>query len=72
MNKIEIRGIFSDWTEVSPKRAREYIKIIKRGMTNLNDTDKNNYINTKRLRGITVEELENVQIETYNISRCSG
>ena len=60
MNKIEIRGIFSDWTEVNPQQAREYIKIIKRGMTNLSNTDKNKYINSKRLRGITVEELETV------------
>ena len=66
MNKIEIRGIFSDWTEVNPQQAREYIKIIKRGMTNLSNTDKNKYINSKRLRGITVEELENVQTERRN------
>jgi GrpB-like predicted nucleotidyltransferase (UPF0157 family) len=66
MKKIEIRGIFSDWTEVNPQQAREYIKIIKRGMTNLSNTDKNKYINSKRLRGITVEELENVQIERRN------
>lgn len=56
--KIEIRGIFTDWKEVTPERAREYVKILKRGITNLNDTDKNKYINSKRLRGTTVEELE--------------
>jgi intergrase/recombinase len=56
--KIEIRGMFTDWKEVTPKRAREYVKILKRGTTNLNDTDKNKYINSKRLRGTTVEELE--------------
>lgn len=58
--KIEIRGMFADWKGVSPERAREYVKILKRGITNLNDTDKNKYINSKRLRGTTVEELENV------------
>ena len=56
--KIEIRGMFTDWKEVNPERAREYVKILKRGITNLNDTDKNKYINSKRLRGTTVEELE--------------
>ncbi len=56
--KIEIRGMFTDWKEVKTKRAREYVKILKRGITNLNDTDKNKYINSKRLRGTTVEELE--------------
>ena len=50
--------MFTDWKEVKPKRAREYVKILKRGITNLNDTDKNKYINSKRLRGTTVEELE--------------
>lgn len=56
--KIEIRGMFTDWKEVNPKQAREYVKMLKRGITNLNDTDKNKYINSKRLRGTTVEELE--------------
>ena len=56
--KIEIRGVLTDWKEVTPKRAREYVKVLKRGITNLNDTDKNKYINSKRLRGTTVEELE--------------
>lgn len=56
--KIEIRGTFTGWKEVTPERAREYVKILKRGITNLNDTDKNKYINSKRLRGTTVEELE--------------
>ena len=36
----------------------EYVKMLKRGITNLNDADKNKYINSERLRGITVEELE--------------
>ena len=60
MGKIEIKGLFSDWIEVDPQQAREYVKMLKRGITNLNDTDKNNYINSKRLKGITVEELEKI------------
>jgi hypothetical protein len=58
MKKIEIRGILTDWKEVKPEQAMEYVKILKRGMTNLNDTEKNKYINSERLRGTTVEELE--------------
>ena len=46
--------------EVDPEKAREYVKLIRKGMINLSDAEKNEYINTKRLRGITVEELENV------------
>ena len=56
--KIEIRGMFTDWKEVNPEQAREYVKILKKGITNLNDTEKNKYINSKRLRGTTVEGLE--------------
>jgi len=56
--KIEIRGMFTDWKEVNPEQAREYVKTLKRRITNLNDTEKNKYINSKRLRGATVEELE--------------
>ena len=58
--KIEIKGLFSDWIEVDPQQAREYVKLLKRGITNLNDTDKNKYINSKRLKGITVGELEEI------------
>lgn len=56
--RIEIRGLFSDWVEVDAQQAREYVKVLKRGMTNLNDLEKDKYINEKRLRGITVEKLE--------------
>lgn len=56
--KIEIRGIYAGWKEVEPKRAMEYVKMLKRGMMNLNDTGKNKYINSERLMGTTVEELE--------------
>jgi len=58
--KIEIRGLFSDWVEVDAQQAREYVKVLKRGITNLNDTDKNKYINSRRLKGITVGELEKI------------
>ena len=58
MGKIEIKGLFSDWIEVDPQQARDYVKMLKRGITNLNDLDKNKYINSKRLRGTTVEGLE--------------
>ena len=55
--KIEIRGIFADWKEVELERALEYVKMLKRGMMTT-DKNKNEYINSKRLRGTTVEELE--------------
>ena len=58
MKKIEIRGVLTDWKEVNPEQAWEYVKLLKRGITILNDTEKNKYINSERLRGTTVEELE--------------
>ena len=58
MGKIEIKGLFSEWVEVDAQQARKYVEMLKRGMTNLNDTDKNKYINSERLKGITVGELE--------------
>ncbi|NLN03864.1 MAG: hypothetical protein GX166_03455 [Clostridiaceae bacterium] len=45
---IEIKGVFSDWKEVEPEKAREYVKLIRKGMINLSDAEKNE------------EELENV------------
>jgi len=57
MGKIEIKGLFSDWIEVDLQQARDYVKMLKRGITNLSDLDKNKYINEKRLKGITVEEI---------------
>ena len=68
MGKIEIKGLFSDWIEVDPQQAREYVKMLKRGITNLNDLDKNKYINEKRLKGITVEELEEYVKEVKNMN----
>ena len=59
--KIEIKGLFSDWVEVDAQRAKEYVKMLKRGITGLNDLDKNKYINEKRLKGITVEGLEAIE-----------
>ena len=58
MKKIEIRGVFTDWKEVKPEQAMDYVKVLKRGITNLSGTNKNKYINSERLRGTTVEELE--------------
>lgn len=55
---IAIKGIFGDWLEVDIPKAKEYVKKTKHGITNMREGEKNKYINSKRLKGITVEELE--------------
>ena len=55
---IAIKGIFGDWIDVDIPTAKEYVQNLKSKITNLNNTNKNKYINAKRLKGITVEELE--------------
>lgn len=53
---IEIRSFFGEWKEVTEERAMKFIKTLKSGMLTSN---KNEIINNRYLRGITVEELEN-------------
>ena len=54
---IEIKTFFNDWYEVNKEQAEAYIKQIMKGMTNLKEADKVKFVEEKRLRGITVEEL---------------
>jgi len=54
---IEIKTTFQDWKEVDAETARDFITSLKKRITNMPESKKNNYINENRLRGITVEEL---------------
>lgn len=54
---IEIKTFFTDWHEVSREYAEKYIRQAMSGMTNLKEADKVKFVEEKRLRGITVEEL---------------
>ena len=54
---IEIRGFFTDWHEVSKEQAREYVSDIMKRMTALKKSEQIEFIELKRLRGITVKEL---------------
>lgn len=56
---IEIKSLFSEWHEVDVEKAISYVNTIKKGMINIKENEKNEYINKKRLRGTTVEELLN-------------
>lgn len=56
--KIYIKGVFTEWQEVTPVQAFNYMKLIKPMFTAMNEEEKNKHVNKKRLKGITVEELE--------------
>ena len=55
---MEIKGIFGNWIKVDASKAKDYVKYLKHGMTNMAEHEKNDYINSNRLKGATVEELE--------------
>lgn len=54
---IEIKTFFKDWEEVSEEYARAYITCIMPKMTAMKEDEKIEWIESKRLRGITVKEL---------------
>ena len=53
---IEIRAFFGERKEVTEEQALKFVKTMKSGMTT---SKKNEVINSRHIRGITVEELEN-------------
>jgi len=56
--KIYIKGVFTEWQEVTPVQAFNYMQLIKPRFTAMNEEEKNKHVNKNRLKGITVEELE--------------
>jgi hypothetical protein len=54
---IEIKSRFNGWIEVSEDKARKFAEILMNGMINITEAEKENYINTNKLRGITVSQL---------------
>ena len=54
---IQIKTFFIDWKEVTKEEAKRYIEKIAPMMIALTDQEKIDFINKKRLRGITYEEL---------------
>ena len=56
--KIEIKSPFGSWKIVSKEEAKRYIKFVYCNIiSGINHKQKYEYINRKRLRGITAEEL---------------
>lgn len=57
VKNIEIRGFFTDWHEVDEEKARKYVLGLMKMITALKKSEQIEFIETKRLRGITVEDL---------------
>lgn len=54
---IEIKNCLTGWHEASKDEAKRYVLFLLDHITAIPSSDKVEYINRNRLRGITVEEL---------------
>lgn len=54
---IELRTLFTDWHEVTPKQARAYVNNFLANAPGMTYAQKIDHLNEKRLRGATVAEL---------------
>ena len=59
-NKIEIKGFFGDYKEVTKEKAKEYILNFRKRINNMNEQEKNIFLE-KFIKGITIEELKEEQ-----------
>lgn len=57
MDKIYVKGIFCDWVEVSKEMALSYVEWLMKNLPGVTEKETIAHIESKRLRGITVEEL---------------
>ena len=56
-NQIEIKSIFTNWHKVDKKTAKRYVKNILHGATAMPFEKRIEYIEEKKLKGISVKEL---------------
>lgn len=57
MEKIEIKSLFTDWHEVSREQAKDYVKFLLSNITTKKNKELVQYIESNKLRGITIKEL---------------
>lgn len=57
MEKIEIKSLFTDWHEVSKQQAKDYVKFLLSNITTKKNKELIQYIESQKLRGITIKEL---------------
>ena len=54
---IEIKTLFNDWKPVCKERARIYVRFLLNNLQMISEGQKEGYIESKLLRGISIEEL---------------
>lgn len=54
---IELKTLFTDWHEVTPKQARSYVNNFLANTPGMTYAQKIDYLNANCLRGTTVAEL---------------
>jgi hypothetical protein len=54
---IQIKSLFSDWKTVTREEAERCVRRLFNDITAMSYNEKLDYINKNRLRGITAEEL---------------
>ena len=54
---IHIKSVYGNWIESSKEKAQDYIEWLIKNLPGISDDKKISYIESERLKGITVEEL---------------
>ena len=54
---IYVKPIYGEWQKASIKQAKEFVQYLLRNCSACHTKDLPKYINKKRIKGITVEEL---------------
>lgn len=54
---IEIKPLFGGWREADKNTARDFVIFLIQNSTAIHRNHINEYINSNKIRGITVEEL---------------
>ena len=57
IQNIEVKTLFNGWRKVSYEQAKNCIKNFMSGISTKSEQEKIDYINTKKLKGITVNEV---------------
>lgn len=54
---IQVRSLFGEWKTVTREQAKSLVLFVFQHNWNLRKATRNQYMNSQRLRGVTVEEL---------------
>lgn len=57
MRRIQIKSHFTNWHYVTEEQAKKYVMFLLKNITAMSDQKKIDYINSNRLKNVTIEEL---------------